>query len=223
MIVPSLNSFVKENDSNIIHLCFLIAALHLSIAHLWKGARGYPALSAVADVGWLMLVWSVYFFAGQLILARPLPAMALYLLGGGFALVVLFSQQGPDGLVKGFLRGVLNMPLAVLDGVGSFSHLVSYLRLFAVGLATKEVAVAFNGLAASVGYYSTLSILGAMMVLLFGHTLNVLLAAMAVLVHAVRLNLLEFSGHMSIQWSGIPYQPFRAGKNDAAIIPSGND
>jgi V/A-type H+-transporting ATPase subunit I len=50
--------------------------------------------------------------------------------------------------------------------------------------------------------------LGAALVLFFGHTLNILLAAMGVLVHGVRLNTLEFAGHMGLRWSGHRYAPF---------------
>jgi V/A-type H+-transporting ATPase subunit I len=32
---------------------------------------------------------------------------------------------------------------------------------------------------------------------------------MAVLVHGVRLNMLEFSGHVGVQWTGKPYKPFK--------------
>jgi V/A-type H+/Na+-transporting ATPase subunit I len=37
----------------------------------------------------------------------------------------------------------------------------------------------------------------------------VMLALMGVMVHGVRLNTLEFSGHMGLQWTGVPYRPFQ--------------
>jgi len=40
------------------------------------------------------------------------------------------------------------------------------------------------------------------------HVLNISLCALAVLVHGVRLNALEFSSHLGIQWAGIKYAPF---------------
>jgi len=48
----------------------------------------------------------------------------------------------------------------------------------------------------------------AALVLLAGHTLNILLAAMGVLVHGIRLNTLEFAGHLGLQWTGIRFSPF---------------
>jgi V/A-type H+-transporting ATPase subunit I len=47
----------------------------------------------------------------------------------------------------------------------------------------------------------------AAVVLFGGHTLNILLATMGVLVHGIRLNTLEFSGHLGLEWSGQPYTP----------------
>ena len=49
----------------------------------------------------------------------------------------------------------------------------------------------------------------ALLVLMFGHLLNLALAGLAVLVHAVRLNTLEFSTHKGLTWSGYGFNPFR--------------
>ena len=42
-----------------------------------------------------------------------------------------------------------------------------------------------------------------------GHGLNIILGLMAVVVHGIRLNMLEFSSHLDMQWSGKEYKPFR--------------
>jgi V/A-type H+-transporting ATPase subunit I len=44
--------------------------------------------------------------------------------------------------------------------------------------------------------------------LVFGHGLNLILNVLSVLVHGVRLNTLEFSGHAGLAWSGFAYKPF---------------
>ena len=46
-------------------------------------------------------------------------------------------------------------------------------------------------------------------ILLIGHSLNLVMGALSVVVHGVRLNLLEFSGHMNMEWSGYRYEPFK--------------
>ena len=48
-----------------------------------------------------------------------------------------------------------------------------------------------------------------LLVILPGHLLNVAMAMMSVLVHGIRLNTLEFSGHIGVEWGGRAYRPFR--------------
>ena len=72
-----------------------------------------------------------------------------------------------------------------------------------------EVSKSFNGMASSVGFGMP-AVLGAVPILFFGHTLNIILGAMSVIVHGVRLNMLEYSSHLKMEWSGIKYSPFRA-------------
>jgi V/A-type H+-transporting ATPase subunit I len=45
-------------------------------------------------------------------------------------------------------------------------------------------------------------------VLLVGHGLNFAMAGLSILVHAVRLNTLEFSNHKGVSWAGYAYKPF---------------
>ena len=58
-----------------------------------------------------------------------------------------------------------------------------------------------------------IGIIAGIVILLLGHLLNISLAILSVLVHGVRLNTLEFSNHVGLQWAGFAYKPF-AEKND---------
>ena len=57
--------------------------------------------------------------------------------------------------------------------------------------------------------FKGLASLGAALILFLGHGLNIILCAMGILVHGIRLNTLEFSGHAGVEWGGIHYNPFR--------------
>jgi len=96
--------------------------------------------------------------------------------------------------------------------VGNFVDIVSYVRLFAVGSASFAVANAFNQMGMDMGWGSVWSGMGAALIILFGQVLNIMLCGMGVLVHGVRLNTLEFSGHLGMQWVGYRYEPFRKRK-----------
>ena len=209
LVIPSLCSYTQESESNIIRLCFLIGALQLSLARIWFAARLYPSLTALAQTGWAALVWGIYFIVRFLLLNEELNIIALFLVGYWAVTLILFGEQREDGFAKGLFRGITNFLIGVVTGIGCLSDLISYIRLFAIGLATREVAVAFNNMAADTGFSDIKSIVTAVFILMFGHTINILLGAMSVLVHGIRLNLLEFSKHLNIQWSGINYRPYK--------------
>jgi V/A-type H+-transporting ATPase subunit I len=91
------------------------------------------------------------------------------------------------------------MPLTM---IGSFVDILSYIRLFAVGYASIAVLATFNDIAASIGFDSVFAAVAASLVLLFANALNIVLAGLGVIVHAVRLNTLEFSTHKGLAWQG---------------------
>jgi V/A-type H+/Na+-transporting ATPase subunit I len=205
LVVPQLNSFSDTNQDFIMHLCFLIGAVQLSLAHIMKIVRGFNSLKVLSDAGWVMIVWGMYHAAQKFVLNVPFPAPAGWLLMAGGVLALVFSDP-ERGILKGMAATIINLPLSV---IGSFSDVISYIRLFAVGMATVVVAESFNNMAMAGGMNSILSGLIAALVLFFGHALNIALGFMAVIVHGVRLNVLEFSGHLGMQWSGRKYDPFK--------------
>ncbi len=205
LIIDKINSFSVDNQNFMIYLCFLIGAVHLSIAHLIIAIRVINSVIALAQLGWISVIWGLFFTAGTLVIGNPFPPFAGYLVAGGAGLILLFSNPMKN-IIKGILITLANLPFKIIS---SFADVVSYLRLFAVGLATVIVARSFNEMAMSAGFSSIISSLGAALILFFGHALNIVLGIMAVIVHGIRLNMLEFSGHLGMQWSGKEYQPFR--------------
>jgi len=90
---------------------------------------------------------------------------------------------------------------------------MSYVRLMAVGLASYYIAMAFNTLAGILADSITWYSVAPEVVLLFGHALNIGLAAIAIFAHGVRLNMLEFSSNAGVQWAGFAYAPFATAKD----------
>lgn len=213
MVIPSIYSFNPQSAEVVQGICFIIGTTHLVIAHGWnflRELRSKPKVRAVAQLGWLVMVLGLYHLVLTVVLGQPLPPYALSLIGGGFGLVVLFSMQKEgQNFFKGILLGVANMVTLALDSVSAFSDIISYIRLFAVGLATVEIAVSFNNMAAEIAASGTVGAVAAVLVLFLGHTLNLAMAALAVVVHGVRLNMLEFSSHLGMEWSGVEYRPFQ--------------
>ena len=107
------------------------------------------------------------------------------------------------------------LPLNIMSALGD---IISYVRLFAVGLASVKVAENFNSMALGLVsgdnplWLNALLSVGTVLILVAGHALNLAMAALSILVHAVRLNTLEFSNHKGVSWAGYAFSPFKTNK-----------
>lgn len=199
-VIPAL-----RDDKNIQALCFLLGATHLSVAHLWRAILKAPSLVALSDIGWVVIIWGGFFLAKVLILGEDFPELGKWFFIIGPVLVVFFTSPRRN-ILKGVGSGMGDL---LLNFVNSFTDVVSYIRLFAVGLATVAVADSFNKMAMDIGYNGFINGIITTLIILLGHALNILLGPMSVLVHGLRLNVLEFCSHLDIKWSGFAYRPLR--------------
>lgn len=194
---------LNDNDT-VILLCFLIGAVHLTLAHLWNVIRFINTPRFLAQLGWIGTTWTMFFTARFMVLDQPFPTVMLPVFVISVLSIALFMT--PFRRIKSEWFNHVVLPLNL---VSNFVDVVSYVRLFAVGTATFAVANAFNQMALELGAVHWIAGLFAGLIIFFGHTLNILLATMGVLVHGIRLNTLEFAGHLGLQWTGAPYTPFR--------------
>lgn len=184
-------------------ICFFIGASHLTLAHILKMNRQPFTLKYLSEVGWILFIWAMYIIICQMILGRDfvLPfSMFFPLLYAGLALIMIFTNPSwniPYSLACGF--GAI-----LINASAYFSDVLSYIRLWAVGLAGGEVARAFNEIAAMIPFFAL-----RIPVYFLGHGINIILGLIAILAHGVRLNLLEFSNHLDLEWAGRKYDPFR--------------
>ena len=196
----------KVKNANVQILCFVLAVAQLSLGHMWKAFKERSWRSLGANLGWMLIIWGNFFLAFRVIV-KPgdFPVFMYYLYGVGLALVVLFSVNWRDP------AGIFQFPF---DVIGSFTDVLSYIRLFAVGMAGASIAFNFNKMGFDVAKSSPYFIVFGVLVVLIGHLLNLALCVMSVLVHAIRLNTLEFSNHSGLTWSGSAFKPFAKPNND---------
>ncbi|MCO6457278.1 MAG: V-type ATP synthase subunit I, partial [Pirellulaceae bacterium] len=128
---------------------------------------------------------------------------------GGLVAVLAFSSPRP--LATWNPRTHL---LRLVDGLTAlarlsslFGDVLSYLRLFALGLASARLAATFNEIGVASWEAGGLGVVLALVVVLGGHTLNLLLSLMSGVVHGLRLNCIEFF-NWSLPDEGSPFQPF---------------
>jgi V/A-type H+-transporting ATPase subunit I len=198
-LVPQLN------DANVMEtFCFFLGALHLSIAHSWQAFLKFPSLKALADVGWICVLWTAFFLARTLILGEAFPLLGIWLFATGIVLVIFFTNPQAN-VIRGIGDGLGTVALSLMN---NFTDVISYVRLFAVGLASLAIAETTNTLASGFGDGVT-ALAAGVVIILIGHSLNIILGPMSVLVHGVRLNVLEFSGHANVTWSGFAFKPLQ--------------
>jgi V/A-type H+-transporting ATPase subunit I len=149
-------------------------------------------------------LWGIYFLVASIVIQGfPQPAFTIPLLGVSILLVVLFT------IGKGeFKSNGIDLAMLPLSFFGAMGDIISYLRLFAVGLASVQVAQNFNLMAVGLTLPIYLKIPALLVILLLAHVVNLAMGGLSVLVHAVRLNTLEFSNAKGISWAGFAYRPF---------------
>ncbi|MBB6213273.1 V-type ATP synthase subunit I [Borreliella californiensis] len=219
---PILNSFKvsylteKNSVQNIIFICFSIGVLQISLAHAWNFLRQVkekPYIHSIAQIGWLMCIFGLYYLVLNLILSQsrfPMYNAVYNVIYFGVALVFVFSKQDGSNFFKCILKSFGGIIEQFLTTVSGFADIISYIRLFAVGLAGLSISASFNTMSIPLLKSSNIGLVVAgIIVILFGHVLNIMLSLLSVIVHGVRLNMLEFSNHLGQEWSGYAYKPFR--------------
>jgi V/A-type H+/Na+-transporting ATPase subunit I len=218
---PAGEFYKVLSGQDVIMLLFCtIAIIHLTIAQVWNFLRALAqrSLQALGQVGWMLINFGLFYLVLDMVarfnLDQALGAgglvadMSLNIIIIGLALIVFFGSQRPRGnFFKGLLGGLGDLPSTVLGSISAFGDIISYVRLFAMGLAGAEIARAFNNMAGDL--LSGNTFIFGVLILLIGHAFNLVLCSLGVLVHGIRLKMLEFSGRLGIQWSGQDYNPFR--------------
>ena len=211
------------NAQNLQIFCFSLALLQLSVAHIKAMIRNRKSLKVLGDFGallqligmfWVvlsMVVSSSVFSFTEKIYGFPIGLFEICLVGVGFVLSFIFSNyEGSIG--ASVLESCKNIISVLLGVVNVFSDIVSYIRLWAVGLAGAAISNTVNEMAGPLlGHFITFIFF--VMLVVFGHGLNMILNLLSVIVHGVRLNTLEFSSHLGMSWSGLKYSPFKEKEN----------
>lgn len=208
-ILPQLSS-----GTQIMKLCLDIALVHLFLARIYSFLVGIKkGINAFAELGWASVLAGLYFLVLNMVMDAtqyPMPAWALPAVAAGFGTVVVFGEQEKGrNFFKSFLIGFAGFPLKILDTISVFADIISYVRLYAVGLAGVAIASSFNVMAEPLLTSGNFTIVFGILILLVGHAFNIAMCALSVLVHGIRLNVLEFSNHSGVNWTGIKFNPFR--------------
>jgi V/A-type H+-transporting ATPase subunit I len=205
--LAALRVLDHTDAGTMMRLCIVIGALHVILGCLMESRRhGWKAV-ALAPLGWAGFVGGgAVAAAGKLWGDEMLFRMGAAVGGAGLAGVFLFAGAAEPTRVQRWFRG-----LTSLSGVTSaFGDVLSYLRLFALGLAGSSLASTFNDLAGQIrGAVPGVGLLLALLVVIPGHALNLLLGIVGGFIHGLRLNVIEFF-NWSLKTEGTLFTPLRS-------------
>ena len=208
---PTVKWLADPSYHNMMLLCFTIGVSHLMLARIWNGICRFPDSTAVAEFGWAGVLLFMYMVTNSIVgIFSGIPGWAFAVFGVSLVAVFGFSVKPSELKTKGAELGML--PLNIMSALGD---IISYVRLFAVGLASVKVAENFNSMATGLvssgnaAWLNCIMAVAMVLILVLGHALNLAMAGLSILVHAVRLNTLEFSNHKGVSWSGYAFKPFK--------------
>lgn len=196
-----------NNFGAMMMVSIVVGVLHLVLANALAAHAAWGQRKAIANLGWIaaliggFVLWLSYLKGNS---ATPGGVN----LGAGVLAILWFSSNRQINKPIDWFWRLIGGIQALAGAMGAFGDVLSYMRLFALGLASASLAITFNDLAVSVMHaLKGPGILFALLILIVGHALNFALAMMSGVVHGLRLNYIEF-----FKWGlpdeGIVFRPF---------------
>jgi V/A-type H+-transporting ATPase subunit I len=206
--VQRMKAALAMDNNDMFRLSLILGAIQILFGMILKSVNQtiqFGFKYAVGTIGWILLLLSMAFSA---LLPGILPmGGTIHLVILGFAGVMIFLYNSPDKNI------FINFGLGFWDSynmvTGLLGDVLSYVRLFALGLSGGILASVFNSLA--VGMSPDNIIAGPIiMVLIFvlGHSINIFMNVLGAMVHPMRLTFVEFFKNSGYEGGGKEYKPF---------------
>ena len=193
-----------------------IGIFHICLAMTVKAlcfTKRFGIKENIATWGWLLLIVGGVILAllgiGK-VLSPEAMKWAVIAVGGISALAIyIFNTPGRNPLINigSGLWDTYNMATGILGDV------LSYLRLFALGLAGGMLGQAFNNLALSVKGEGIVTWIPFILILVIGHVMNILLSGLGAFVHPMRLTFMEYFKNAGYEGKGAAYNPLKTNKD----------
>ncbi|MGM0648017.1 MAG: V-type ATP synthase subunit I [Bacteroidota bacterium] len=163
-------------------------------------ARQYGPMHAINPAGWVLLVFGLL----DMFLFKITGAFGQYMVYLSLGMIIFFSAPGKNIFLQ-FGKGLWD-----LYGItGLFGDVLSYIRLFAIGISSAILGFVVNDIALQVK--TGIPYAGPVLfiiILLLGHTGNLLISSLGSFVHPMRLTFVEFYKNAGFSGGGKEYKPF---------------
>ena len=162
---------------------------------------------SLSKIGWILLLLCL----GDMYVTKLFAPVTGYLVWPALALIVVFNA--PE---KGWLKSI-GFGLADLYNItGVLGDLLSYIRLFALGVSGAILGLVVNSIALSAKNVPYIGIVLFLLILIIGHGANLLLSGLSSFVHPMRLTFVEFYKNAGFTGGGKAFKAFK--KNQTQII-----
>ncbi|RLJ19569.1 V-type ATP synthase subunit I [bacterium endosymbiont of Escarpia laminata] len=208
-LVARLKLLELNDFDSMMRLSIAIGCLHLLMANLVVALRLRPFPHNARPIGWsLALTGGFAAYLGSTEDMQGLITTGYLLLSLGLLLVMLFASNRRVSDWKSALLRLLDGLAGLAQVTKMFGDVLSYLRLFALGLASASLALTFNDLAMQVkAALPGPGLLLAILILFLGHSINLGLGIISGFVHGLRLNFIEFF-NWGMSDEGYPFRAF---------------
>jgi len=213
--IPWLEKFkVVMLDSNQLFYTALIIGVVQILFGMFIKAIGrvirFGFASSLASWGWLIIILGMggTFAASNFMEIDPQLTKYLYYGFGGLGGLLVFIlndiKRNPLINIGAGLWDAYNM------ATGLLGDLLSYIRLFALGISSAVMGFVFNDLAMKMsGDIPVLNIIIMLIIMMIGHGINIFMAGLGGFVHPMRLTFVEFYKNAGFEGGGKKYKPFR--------------
>lgn len=205
----SMKETISLDNQQMFNLSLILGGVQIIFGMILKAVNQtiqFGVKYAIATIGWiLILVSTAIAFAAPAVMPMGGTVHAVILIIGAL-MAYLYNSPGKNIFV--------NIGLGLWDSynmaTGLLGDILSYVRLFALGLSGGILASVFNSLA--VGMSPDNAVAGPIiMVLIFviGHAINIFMNVLGAMVHPMRLTFVEFFKNAGYEGGGKEYKPFK--------------
>jgi len=202
---------LEISDTNrMMLISVVIGVFHIVLANVMNAYRYEHWQDRMSSVGWIGVIcggFSLALSGSIAIIALQELGIALMVIGG--LLILWFTAPAEKPLTR-LVQGLVG--LTKLSG--ALGDVLSYLRLFALGLGSASLALVFNSMAASAyESYPGIGLVFALLILVLGHGVNLFLGIASGVIHGLRLNMIEFF-NWGLKEEGTLYKPFKQSEDN---------
>jgi len=207
--IPFIRSFrhLMQEPLSMFYLAILIGGMQIMFGIFVKilnitRRKGFKY--ALSTVGWLVLIISLIIYYSGIVDKESVKYLFYSSLAFSGLLIFILNRPGVN-IFSRIGSGIWDSYGMI---TGLFGDLLSYIRLFALGISSAILGFVFNDISLQLLNIPYIGWLFFLIILLAGHSINIFLATLGGFIHPMRLTFVEFYKNADFKGGGKKYKPF---------------